>query len=70
MSFIDVVKGIEMFDELQVPTISVVENMVNNFINFKYLFNKFNLNINIYWYLYFIFFLLYVQNNKNTYIFS
>lgn len=28
LSFIDVVKGIEMFDKLKVPTISVVENMV------------------------------------------
>ena len=27
MSFIDVVKGIEMFDELKVPTIGVIENM-------------------------------------------
>ena len=27
MSFIDVVKGIELFDDLKVPTLSVVENM-------------------------------------------
>eukprot|EP00357_Protocruzia_adherens_P012901 CAMPEP_0115029072 /NCGR_PEP_ID=MMETSP0216-20121206/36749_1 /TAXON_ID=223996 /ORGANISM="Protocruzia adherens, Strain Boccale" /LENGTH=463 /DNA_ID=CAMNT_0002405519 /DNA_START=98 /DNA_END=1486 /DNA_ORIENTATION=- len=29
LSFIDVVKGIEMFDDLKVPTISVVENMAH-----------------------------------------
>ena len=29
LSFIDVVKGIDMFDDLKVPTISVVENMVS-----------------------------------------
>lgn len=27
MSFVDVVKGIELFDNLKVPTIAVVENM-------------------------------------------
>ena len=27
MSYVDVVKGIEMFDSLKVPTISVIENM-------------------------------------------
>jgi Mrp family chromosome partitioning ATPase len=26
LSFIDVVKGIEMFDELKIPTVSVVQN--------------------------------------------
>ena len=38
LSYIDVVKGIEMFDELKVPTISVLENMVSLYsilINFK-----------------------------------
>ena len=29
--FIDVVKGIEMFDELKVPTVSIIENMVTKF---------------------------------------
>jgi len=29
LSFIDVMKGIEMFDELKVPILSVVENMVS-----------------------------------------
>ena len=28
LSYIDVVKGIEMWDDLKVPTVSVIENMV------------------------------------------
>ena len=28
LSYIDVIKGIEMWDDLKVPTISVIENMV------------------------------------------
>jgi MinD-like ATPase involved in chromosome partitioning or flagellar assembly len=29
LSYIDVVKGIEMWDDLKVPTVSVIENMVH-----------------------------------------
>lgn len=30
LSYIDVVKGIEMWDDLKVPTVSVIENMVRS----------------------------------------
>jgi len=36
LSFIDVIKGIEMFDELKVPILSVVENMVYTTITKAY----------------------------------
>lgn len=31
LSVVDVIKGVEMFDDLKVPTIATVENMVNLF---------------------------------------